>query len=204
MKDSDPRVKRTRKLLLDAFGSLLAEKGFRAITVQDIADRATLNRATFYAHFVDKYALLDQMVHDSIHEALCGRLPEKSTPDVEDLRQIIVAVFEWLEGFRNHCRLDPDVGPVIEAKVQQELSTILSSWLASLPALDVAGREAAASMMSWSIFGAGLDWSHGKRTLSAEQTADGVLRLITGGLSAVMSAGSVTGDLSLTPAGAAL
>ncbi|MBI4304912.1 MAG: TetR family transcriptional regulator, partial [Chloroflexi bacterium] len=45
----DPRVKRTRKLLHDAFDSLLSEKSFEAITVQDIAERATVNRATFYA-----------------------------------------------------------------------------------------------------------------------------------------------------------
>ena len=49
----DPRVTRTRKLLLDAFVSLQAEKAFDDITVQDIATRATVNRATVYAHFVD-------------------------------------------------------------------------------------------------------------------------------------------------------
>jgi AcrR family transcriptional regulator len=43
----DPRVVRTRQLLRDALVSLIAEKGFDALTVQDIADRATLNRATF-------------------------------------------------------------------------------------------------------------------------------------------------------------
>ena len=52
----DPRVKRTRGLLLKSFGDLLAEKSFDAITVQDIAERSTINRATFYAHYVDKYA----------------------------------------------------------------------------------------------------------------------------------------------------
>ena len=55
--EADPRVKRTRKLLQDALLELLAEKSFDAITVQDIAERSTINRATFYAHFVDKYDL---------------------------------------------------------------------------------------------------------------------------------------------------
>ena len=55
--EADPRVKRTRKLLEDALMELLAEKSFDAITVQDIADRSTVNRATFYTHFVDKYEL---------------------------------------------------------------------------------------------------------------------------------------------------
>ena len=53
----DPRVKRTRSLILQAFDALLAEKGFEAISVQDVTDKAEINRATFYKHFGDKYAL---------------------------------------------------------------------------------------------------------------------------------------------------
>lgn len=57
---SDPRVKRTRQALLQAFVALLEEKqNFHSISVQDIAERATVNRATFYDHFEDKYALLE-------------------------------------------------------------------------------------------------------------------------------------------------
>lgn len=56
---NDPRVKRTRQLLMQAFMELLKEKkDISSISVQDIAERATLNRATFYAHFEDKYAFL--------------------------------------------------------------------------------------------------------------------------------------------------
>ena len=58
--ENDPRVKRTRQLLLQALDELAAEKDIRSISVQDIAARATLNRATFYAHFRDKEALLSR------------------------------------------------------------------------------------------------------------------------------------------------
>ena len=50
----DPRITRTRKLIREALAALLAEKNFESITVQDIAERATVNRATFYAHFSDR------------------------------------------------------------------------------------------------------------------------------------------------------
>ena len=68
MNDADPRVKRTRKLLEEAFVALLAEKTFHRISVQDIAERATVNRATFYAHFEDKFALMDQLIRDAFRE----------------------------------------------------------------------------------------------------------------------------------------
>jgi AcrR family transcriptional regulator len=60
----DLRVRRTRKLLKQALIELTIEKGFAAVTVQDIADRAMVNRATFYRHYLDKYDLLDQYMSE--------------------------------------------------------------------------------------------------------------------------------------------
>src|SRR3954453_10600115 len=60
----DLRVRRTRKLLKGALIELTIEKGFAAVTVQDIADRAMVNRATFYRHYLDKYDLLDQYMNE--------------------------------------------------------------------------------------------------------------------------------------------
>jgi AcrR family transcriptional regulator len=71
----DPRVKRTRQLLQRAFLELLAEKEMASISIQDITDRATVNRATFYAHFPDKYALLDSIVRELFQQMLGQHLP---------------------------------------------------------------------------------------------------------------------------------
>ncbi len=57
---NDPRVVRTRQLIIDAFVDLLGKKDFYSITVSDISKQATINRATFYAHFTDKFALIDR------------------------------------------------------------------------------------------------------------------------------------------------
>jgi len=50
----DRRVQRTRQLIRAAFRALLKEKGYEALTVQDIIERANIGRATFYAHFENK------------------------------------------------------------------------------------------------------------------------------------------------------
>lgn len=52
MKLTDIRYLRTEKLIFDAFAKLLSEKPYEKITVQDIADEAMINRATFYAHYM--------------------------------------------------------------------------------------------------------------------------------------------------------
>jgi AcrR family transcriptional regulator len=55
---TDRRIDRTRKLLADALIELVLEKGYEAVTVQDIIDRANVGRSTFYAHFENKEQLL--------------------------------------------------------------------------------------------------------------------------------------------------
>lgn len=61
MKKTDLRVKRTNKMIVEAFIHLVEEKGFDQVTVQDIADEAMINRATFYAHYKDKHDLYEKI-----------------------------------------------------------------------------------------------------------------------------------------------
>ncbi len=57
---ADLRVRRTRKLLWEALMAELSERAFEEITVKDICERAMVHRTTFYKHYEDKYALLEQ------------------------------------------------------------------------------------------------------------------------------------------------
>src|SRR5215471_3654006 len=56
----DLRVRRTHKLLWEALMALMAERAFEEITVKEICDQAMVHRTTFYKHYEDKYALLEQ------------------------------------------------------------------------------------------------------------------------------------------------
>ena len=57
-KKQDRRVQRTRQQPRGALLSLIQERGFEALSVQDIIDRANVGRVTFYAHFDNKEDLL--------------------------------------------------------------------------------------------------------------------------------------------------
>lgn len=57
----DLRVIKTRQSIRSAFISLMNEKGFSHITVQDILDRALINRKTFYKYYRDKYDLAERI-----------------------------------------------------------------------------------------------------------------------------------------------
>ncbi len=60
----DLRVRRTRKMIQEALLELTVEKGYPNISVQDIADRAMINRSTFYRHYLDKDDLLVQYMDE--------------------------------------------------------------------------------------------------------------------------------------------
>ncbi|HEU5374458.1 MAG TPA: TetR/AcrR family transcriptional regulator [Ktedonobacteraceae bacterium] len=71
----DRRVKRTQKLLARALIALTLEKGYEAITIRDITDRAEIGYATFFRHYHDKDALLKDVL-DVVLDELTGLLQQ--------------------------------------------------------------------------------------------------------------------------------
>jgi AcrR family transcriptional regulator len=83
----DLRVQRTRKALREAMVALTIEKGFAAVTVQDIVGRAVVNRATFYRHYQDKYDLVMSSVEEILDE-----LDVPNTPPPTQFDQAMIDV----------------------------------------------------------------------------------------------------------------
>ncbi|MCC7448057.1 MAG: TetR/AcrR family transcriptional regulator [Anaerolineae bacterium] len=68
---TDPRVIRTRHMLRGALIALILDKGYDAISIQDITDKAGLRRATFYLHYKDKEELLFSILSETFDELVC-------------------------------------------------------------------------------------------------------------------------------------
>ncbi|WP_340025770.1 TetR/AcrR family transcriptional regulator [Paenibacillus sp. FSL K6-1096] len=67
-KKTDLRILRTKQSIRKAFDELIQEKGYEAITIQDIADRAMINRNTFYLHYQNKPDLLDTCMNELLSD----------------------------------------------------------------------------------------------------------------------------------------
>lgn len=93
-KKQDRRVRRTRKRLSQALLDLVVEKEYETITIQDITDRADLNRATFYLHYGTKEELLIVSLEERF-DALVSQFDRLSAerPIWED-KQSITMTFE--------------------------------------------------------------------------------------------------------------
>ncbi|HEY7123282.1 MAG TPA: TetR/AcrR family transcriptional regulator [Ktedonobacterales bacterium] len=81
MEVQDRRVKRTQKLLAKALISLTLEKGFEAVTIREITERADVGYATFFRHYHDKDALLHDVAEVVLDELLELLSTEPSNAD---------------------------------------------------------------------------------------------------------------------------
>ena len=185
----DPRVKRTRQLLEEAFLEVVAEKGFQSVSVQDITEKAGVNRATFYAHFPDKYALLDYSVRQSFRQELGKRMLNVCTFSMANLRALIIAVCEYISIASSHCNPpSQQFEQVMETQVKVQVQELIQKWLEKIE-IDVEPKLASTAA-SWAIYGLAMQWSHdkSKRRPSAETFADEVLPLIASNLRLMQSA----------------
>jgi AcrR family transcriptional regulator len=175
----DPRVRRTRQLLVKAFSELLVEKTFETISVQDIAEKATINRATFYDHFPDKVALLDYLIEDRFQQVLHARLENALSVSPEGLRRIILALCDYLEELGESCpKHQRQFAPIAESKIKAVVRNTLLSSLKCPKGDGHPAPELVATMVSWAMYGAALEWCRSKAQ-RAEEFAMTVLPLMT-------------------------
>jgi AcrR family transcriptional regulator len=132
----DRRRQKTRKELIEAAVKLVLEKGYEAVTIQDITDRADLGRGTFYIHFKDKEEAVWSAIEDGFrateedaHRQFPGGIPPQ--PEYYAYRNI----FRHADKNRTLYRvmLGGQGSAVMTARVQNHLVSELRSDLAVLP-----------------------------------------------------------------------
>jgi len=98
---TDRRILRSRQAITKAFLELFAEKEFDQITINEIADRANVNRGTVYLHYADKYDLLDKCIEDHVNEFISLCRNREANPAGQGMVHEPLPVFEY---FREHFR----------------------------------------------------------------------------------------------------
>ena len=141
----DRRVRRTRKLLHDAFISLVIEKGYERITIQDILDRADVGRSTFYVHYRDKEALLTASF-DEMRGQLERELADIPAAGALDVTLPAALLFE--HAYRNQRVYRAMCGRAGGAFVQRYLRRLIGDLLRKRlqPQFDRAGTEVPAEV----------------------------------------------------------
>src|SRR5271169_545492 len=168
VESTDPRILRSRRMLMDALVSLLSKKEFEDISVQEIADEATLNRATFYLHYPDKNALLRAMTAERFR-ALIARRGLSFTNCDGALQAIALGVCDYLAeaagcpGQLAKTPLEGSIIPVVEDMFRQG-----ADHHPVKPGVDA---ELLATTAAWAIFGAARRWHQTPNRIPAHEMA---------------------------------
>ncbi len=124
----DRRVRRTQKMLHRALISLVLEKSYDSITIQQILDRADIGRSTFYAHFKSRDELLISGIHDlrDTLESAIQRERSRSKPH-EDVIGFSLMMFEHASEYREvyHALLNTHGWPIFRQRLEEMFDEIM-------------------------------------------------------------------------------
>lgn len=101
MRKTDARIRYTQRILKESFLILLKQKPVNKITVKEVCEMAELNRATFYAHYSDCFALLES-IEQELLEAFQKSL---KLVDSFDVTALIEAIYAMVEQHEDACRV---------------------------------------------------------------------------------------------------
>ena len=93
---TDLRVIKTRANIRNTFIELLSEKDFNEITIQNILNKALINRSTFYKHYSDKYELAEQLIYEIMKNATSFSNERFSDMKENELFSILYKTYEYL------------------------------------------------------------------------------------------------------------
>jgi len=188
----DPRIRRTRGLLQDALKRLLEEKEFDKITIQDIAEAATLNRATFYAHYPDKFALLEELTRVNFLQLLECRKIRFDGSCATAFHPIVLAVCDYLSELqKSRASKQRQFEAFVEGTVIDQIRVILMDGYKKHPTEGSINPELIAATASWAIYGAAKQWVNNPDRSPSEEFVATAVNLVRPILTAgIVSAGN--------------
>ena len=184
----DLRVQRTRKFLMQAMIDLIVEKGFLGITVQDISDRAMVNRATFYRHYRDKYDLLEQYINEVYKLTASGDESSPAQTNDKDPSNPPVGMVRMNEHVQTHAdfyrvMLGTKGDPSFVQKMQQYTEMRLREAYGTRLKSESLPSDLCLSYLSYAGIGALVWWLNNGKQYTPKQIAGWILQLNEGVLS---------------------
>lgn len=156
----DPRIIRTKKLLVEAFQEVSREKKMSQITVKDITERATVNRATFYAHFTDKYDILDYTLSETILKDLNNTLSVSDIINETVISNLFISIANYMVEVQDSCKMNSETFcNQAHQRINNELEDIFTIMLRnSYPEQDIDVLVNSASFLASGLCGLARHW----------------------------------------------
>lgn len=180
---TDPRVLRTRKLIMDSFIELSGKKEFKDITIKDITTEAMINRATFYYHFEDIYDLLEKVLSEVLSVNLNYDIYQNDELNEEAFVSIFKAITNFQKSLSNRCHRGYE--DTIARIIREQLEIIFYKMLLKQNKNKTEQDEAlkiTSVILSWGIYGSSVEWSKHSRKIPPEQFIKSAIPYIISGI----------------------
>lgn len=158
-------------MIREALHDLMELKPFSQVSVQDIAERASVNRATFYAHFKDKYFLLEDSTRTAYRAALAEHDQLTAGNTTVFLESVAVSTFRFIHAHKK-CKLDKEFEPQIARIMQDELYKFVC------PALG----GSAALVVSSAVIGTTMNWRANRYDRRPEELVEQLVSVLISGV----------------------
>lgn len=159
---ADQRFVRAHARLRRAAVMVVRERGFASTRVADIAARAEVNRATFYSHFGNKFAMVEVFAREDFRRAVGPTAIGTSGSE----RAAVVAglMMEWASRTDSRC-MEPAVRTLVRRAVHKELVETIREALVS-GSTDLAATDVSAALVGGAVFASVDRWVRGGRLAS--------------------------------------
>lgn len=175
----DPRIRRTRLLLQEALLRLLKTKSFDEISIQDLTEEATLNRATFYAHYPDKYVLLECTTATRFKGLLEERGVTFDGTCRSALKNILLGMCDYLAMvLETQCEQQRAMDPHMESAITGVVGRMILDGLKMQAWHSAISQEMVASTVSSALYGAAKQWVRTPNRVPSEAIVDGVTSMV--------------------------
>ena len=174
----DPRIRRTRLMLERSLEELLSREDLDSISISDIADAATVNRATFYAHFVDKFDLLSSLVTTRFEELLSARGVVFDGGCASALYALVLAVCDFLNQ-NSFCSQRRNVAQHLELAMVGVVRGVLAEGVRKHHHGSETDPDMVAAAMAGAIYASAKQWFQTDTRVNTEQAARTITALIT-------------------------
>lgn len=178
---TDPRVMRTRKLIMDSFIELSSKKEFKDITIKDITSEAMINRATFYYHFEDIYDLLEKVLVEELSINLDCKYYQNTKLNEQALINVFIAITNFQKSLSTRCHRGYE--DTIARIIRDQLEFIFYKMLLAQNKVEEdESLKIAAVMLSWGLYGASVEWRRSGQEIPPERYIKRVIPFILSGV----------------------
>ena len=180
MPKTDRRILRTRQFIMDAFAELLEQKPFEKIGINEIADLANINRSTFYLHFEDKYALLDEYIAELLKDLqeqseVLAHATEFSGVE-NSLRIVLSCLYDRKSQFR--ILFKKENSPYFQPRFKAIILNVIAQGSSQQPSVGDLESEFAAQVKTSALAGIVEWWLSSSDPLPVEAMVENVMKVL--------------------------